>query len=316
MTDTIVSASNPLVKQIRLLLADRKHRRREGAFVVEGIQPVWQAVEAGWPIDVLVIVPELITASPAAEMIAEQEARGVRVARLSRELFQRLSGREGPSGLAAIVRGRLPALDQLSVRPDSVFTALHRIGNPGNLGTIIRTVDAVGGGGVILIGDTADPFAPAAVKASMGSLFAVNVVHVPDPETFSGWADANRVQVLATSGRADSDHWSTEYSLPAAVLLGSEGNGLPGDMLARAALRVRIPMTGTAESLNLAVAAGVMLYEVRRHAILAIARCPARGRPRSRFASRFHVGGHQTVQRRQPPSSSSASVTTRPISSS
>ncbi len=266
MTETISSAANPLVKRIRLL-ADRKHRRREGAFVVEGIQPVWRAVEAGWQIEALIVTPELLAGSAAAKMVAEQEARGVRVALVSRELFLRLSDRDGPSGLAAIVRGQPGGVGDLLVRPDSVFAALHRVGNPGNLGTIIRTVDAVGGAGVILVGDAADPFAPAAVKASMGSVFAVGVAHMPDAGAFFRWAGASGVQVLAASGSAGREHWSTGYHRPLAVLLGSEGNGLPADIQARADMRVRIPMTGTAESLNLAVAAAVLLYEVRRHAI-------------------------------------------------
>ncbi len=200
-------------------------------------------------------------------MIAQQEAGRVRVARLSRELFARLSGRGGPAGLAAIVRGRARGLRDLAAAPGAVFVVLHQIANPGNLGTIIRTVDAAGGSGVILVGDCTDPFAPAAVKASMGSLFAVDVAHVPDAGTFFGWAAANGIAVLATSGTAESEHWSVRYRPPLAVVFGSEGDGLPQDLLARADLRIRIPMTGTAESLNLAAAAAVMLYEVRRHAI-------------------------------------------------
>jgi TrmH family RNA methyltransferase len=273
MNERISSAANPLVKRIRLL-ADRKHRQREGAFVVEGIQPVWRAIEAGRQIEVLIVAPELLAGPAAAAMVAEQEAKGVRVARLSPEMFLRLSDRDGPSGLAAIVAGRQAGLRDLVVRPGSVFAALHRIGNPGNLGTIIRTVDAAGGAGVILIGDTADPFAPAAVKASMGSLFAVEVARVPGAGTFFDWAAANGIQVVATSGRAGRDHWSTRYHPPLAILLGSEGDGLPDDLLARADQRIRIPMTGTAESLNLAAAAAVLLYEVRRHAI-----GPPGGRP-------------------------------------
>ncbi len=267
MTETISSAANPLVKRMRLL-ADRRHRRREGAFLVEGIQPVWRAVEAGWEIEALVVSPDLLAASrPAAGMVAAQEAQGVRVARLTSGLFSRLSDREGPAGLAAIVRSRRVGLEDLAVGAGSVFVALYRIGNPGNLGTIIRTVDAAGGAGVILIGDTTDPTAPAAVKASMGSLFAVDVAHVPGDGAFLRWSAARGIQVVATSGGADTDHWSARYRPPLAILFGSEGEGLPAGLLDGAGLRVRIPMTGTAESLNVAVAAGVMLYEVRRHAV-------------------------------------------------
>lgn len=264
MAETISSAANPLVKRIRLL-ASRKHRREQGAFVVEGIQPVWRAVTAGWQIEALVVAPDLRPDSAAAAMVDEQEARGVRIARLSHELFERLSSREGQAGLAAIVRSRQPALTDLSPGPDSVFVALHRIGNPGNLGTIIRTADAVGGAGVILIGETTDPYAPTAVKASMGSLFAVKVVHVTAPEPFLTWAGENGIEVLAASGQADVAHWSASYRPPLAVLLGSEGEGLPADLLASAGRRVRIPMTGTAESLNVAAAAAILLYEVKRH---------------------------------------------------
>lgn len=264
MAETISSAANPLVKRIRLL-ANRKHRREQGAFVVEGIQPVWRAVTAGWQIEALVVAPDLRPDSAAAAMVDEQEALGVRVARLSHELFQRLSSREGQAGLAAIVRSRQPGLADLSPGPDSVFVALHGIGNPGNLGTIVRTADAVGAAGVILIGDTTDPYAPAAVKASMGSLFAVNVVHVPTPEPFLTWAGENGIEILAASGQAEVAHWNTSYRPPLAVLFGSEGEGLPADLLADADRRVKIPMTGTAESLNVAAAAAVLLYEARRH---------------------------------------------------
>lgn len=262
MTGTISSAANPLVKRMRLL-ADRRHRRREGAFVVEGNQPVWRAVEAGWEIETFVVAPELLGAA-AARMVADQEAMGTRVARLSRELFVRLSERDGPSGLAAIVRGTVGGLETLAVEPDSLFVALHDIGNPGNLGTVLRTADAVGAAGVVLVGDTTDPFAPAAVKASMGSLFAVGLARAPDLDAFFGWAGSNGVRVLATSGRAEAEHWDTDYTAPSAILMGSEGDGLPETALTRADVRVRIPMTGTAESLNLAVATGVLLYEARR----------------------------------------------------
>jgi RNA methyltransferase, TrmH family len=265
----ITSAANPLIKRIRLL-GDRRHRRREGAFVAEGIQPVWQAVEAGADVETLVVAPDLLARSPggaaAAAMVARQEAAGTRVARVSGELFARLSGRDGPSGLAAIVRGAADTLAGLAAGPGSVFVALHEIGNPGNLGTIIRTASAAGAAGVVLLGATTDPFDPAAVKASMGALFSVPVAHEPDVAAFFGWAAAAGVTVITTSGRAADSFWAARFPRPAAFLLGSEGAGLPAGVLARGDRQVRIPMTGTAESLNLAVAAGLLLYEAARQA--------------------------------------------------
>ncbi|MBO0775002.1 MAG: RNA methyltransferase [Actinobacteria bacterium] len=267
MAGLISSAANPVPRRMRLL-ADRRHRRREGAFVVEGIQPVWQAVEAGAGIEALVVAPDLLARSAAGEraaaMVAEQEAGGTPVTRMTAQLFARLSGRDGPSGLAAIVRGRTGGLASLRVGPDSLLVALHEIGNPGNLGTIIRTADAAGAAGVVLLGNSTDPFDPAAVKASMGALFAVPVVQEPAAAAFFGWAERAGVTVVTTSGRAADTFWEARCPLPAAFLLGAEGPGLPAGLLARGSRQVRIPMVGTAESLNLAVAAGLLLYEARR----------------------------------------------------
>ena len=263
MAEVISSAANPLVKRVRLL-ADRKHRRRESAFVVQGIQPVWQAVEAGAAIEVLIVAPDLLRHPGAAAMVAGQEAAGVPVARLSAELFGRIADRDGPSGLAAIVRAAPRALGDLAVRQDSLFAALHEPGNPGNLGTIIRTASAAGAAGVILIGSSADQYDPAAVKASMGALFSMPVARAGSAAEFLRWADDVGVTVAATSARGSVTCWEADLPLPLALLLGSEGTGLPDDLLDAADLRVAIPMTGTAESLNLAVAAGILLYEVRR----------------------------------------------------
>jgi len=267
--ELITSGGNPVVKRVRLL-ADRKHRRRAGAFVVEGTQLVWQAVEAGADVEILLVAPGLLGRSAAARrltaMIAGQEERGVRVARLSDEVFTRISGREGPSGLAAIVRRRLAGLAGLAAGPAAVFVALHSIGNPGNLGTIIRTANAAGAAGVVLVGQTTDPFDPAAVKASMGALFTLPVAHAATPAEFFGWAAAVGVTVVTTSARAGQIFWDASYPRPLALLLGAEGAGLPSEVLARGDRQVQIPMSGTAESLNLAVAAGLLLYEVNRQA--------------------------------------------------
>lgn len=256
--EMITSAANPLVKRVRAL-ADRKQRRRAGAFVVEGVQPVWRAVEAGWEIETLLVVPSRLAAS-AAGLVAGRRAAGTRVVELAEQLAARVSDRDTPPGLLAVVRTRVPD----PPGGDGLFVALHQVGNPGNLGTIVRTADAVGAAGVLLVGDCADEYAPAAVKASMGSLFAVPVHRLPDVDALFGWASGAGVEVVATSGGAGPAHWSVPYRTPLTVLLGSEGAGLPEEVLRRADRTVRIPMVGTPESLNLAVAAALVLYEVRR----------------------------------------------------
>jgi len=259
----ITSAANPLAKRMRSL-SQRRNRQREGAYLVEGVAPVWYAVDADADVETLVIAPDLLKDSPALAMVSERERLGTPVARMSAELFTRLSERDGPSGLAAIVRGRIGDLDDLVIGSDSLFMALHEVANPGNLGTIIRTAVAMGVAGVVLVGDTTDPFAPLAVKASMGSLFAVPVVHEVRLETVFDWAEAGGAATVTTSARAPTRLAEVSLHLPMVVMFGSERSGLPAAALARGSAQVSIAMHGRVSSLNLAVAAGIVLYEVRR----------------------------------------------------
>ncbi len=259
----IESAANPLIKRIRAL-EQRKGREQAGAFFVEGIQAVWQAVDAGAAIETLVVAPDLLTSAAAWEMVARQAAAGMPVAEISAPLYARIATRENPSGLAAIVHIAPRGLPSLAVTPQSLFVALHEIGNPGNLGTILRTVDAVGGNGVILVGETTDPYHPNAVRASVGTLFRIPVVQAGGIEEVSSWSRAHGIGVVTTSVRAEQEHWRVAYPAPLLLLFGNEGRGLPPGIIEQGDLAVRIPMHGGASSLNLAVAAGVLLYEVLR----------------------------------------------------
>src|SRR5690606_36289702 len=148
------------------------------------------AADAGVEFEALLVAPELVQAEAVTGFVAEQRRRVVRVARLSAELFTRISSREGPTGLAAIVRTWRTGLPDLTVPPDAIFVALHEVANPGNLGTIIRTAEAAGVAGMILIGHTADPYDPVAVKASMGSLFHLPVATAATAEELFAWAGA------------------------------------------------------------------------------------------------------------------------------
>jgi RNA methyltransferase, TrmH family len=259
----ISSASNPVVKRLRRL-ADAKHRRREGAFVVEGIAPVWQAVEAGASIEELIVAPDLLGDSPAMAMVAEQAAEGIRVAHLSAELFTRLSDRDGPSGLAAVVRMGVRDLADLPVARDGFLVAAHETANPGNLGTIVRTAEAFGAGGLVLSGSSADPYSPQAVKASMGSLFHLPIARVSDLDEVFDWAAANGIATLTTSARAETPLDHVTLRPPVLVILGPERTGLADDDLARGDHVVTIPIVGRATSLNLAVAAGILMHEMHR----------------------------------------------------
>ena len=264
MSEMITSAANPLIKRVRALLGQRKHRQAEGAFVVEGIRAVWQALESDAEVEVLVVAPDLLRSDAARELLAHRQRAGLHTVEVSSFVFGGMTEREHPSGLAAIVRMPERGLAELRVGAEALFVALHEAGNPGNLGTILRTIDAVGGDGLIVVGDATDPYHPTSVKASMGALFTVPLVRVHTMEEVLAWCRSGGIGVVTTSAGAWQLHWEARYPRPGLLLMGSEGEGLAPEVLARGDLAVRIPMGGSADSLNLAVATGILLYEAKR----------------------------------------------------
>jgi TrmH family RNA methyltransferase len=258
----ITSISNPLVRRLRKL-RHRKYRTSEGVFLVEGIAHVRQAIDHGAPIEYLIVAPDLLTSGPALAAVDSQAACGTEVVHLGREAFESIMERDHPSGLAATVRIEDLPLEALTSGEGGLFAAIHDVGNPGNLGSIIRTVDAVGGSGVIVVGDSTDHRHPAAVKASMGTIFTVPVCTARDLDDVMTWAAMESVEVVATSAKARASVWATELPRPVLMLFGSEATGLPQEVVARATT-VGLPMSGAASSLNLAVAAGILLYEWKR----------------------------------------------------
>lgn len=267
MDDVITSFANPTIKWVKSL-AQRKYRRREGAFVVEGLQPVWRAATSTWQIDTLIVAPELLHHSGAWETVSEQHAAGVRVVHVSGEVFRHLSDRDGPAGLLAVVRGVIGELWEFEPEAGRPVVALCEAGNPGNIGAIIRTADAAGVGGLVFVGACADPLAPAAVKSSMGSLFSLPVATSESFAELRQWAQCLQRELIAITGDGASDMWETSLPADPVLVMGSEGDGLPSEITGQCDLAVSITMEGTAESLNLATASAIVLYELsrRRHA--------------------------------------------------
>lgn len=260
----VSSIANPVVKRMRLL-SQRKHRKRHQATVVHGLQPVRQAAEAGADIESLIVAPSVLRSPSGQAFVEQQRAQRVKVVEVTAELMQRLSERDRPSGLSAIVRVGLDRPEDLVPRVGPcTIVALDQVAAPGNLGTIVRTVNATGADGVLLIGATADPFDPAAVKASMGAIFTVKVARLRSLEDLFTWGQRHGVAIAGTAARAASTMWDVTFPDRLALLLGSEGEGLSEDARARVDTEVAIPMVGTAESLNLAAATAVLLYEVWR----------------------------------------------------
>lgn len=256
----ISSSSNPTIKQIRALRA-RKEREHAGVCWAEGIRITAAAIERGAPIERLVVAPDLLTSAFARDLVAAQQAHGVPVTEVTGEVFAGLSLKDGPQGIGAVVRQQWAALDQLAPSDALCWIALDAAQDPGNLGTILRTSDAVGAAGIILLGHAADPYDPAALRASMGAVFAQRLVRAGFDDLLR-WKTRHHAALIGTSDAAPTDYHAVRYPRPAILLMGSEREGLSSAQQAACDLLVSIPMTGYSDSLNLAVATAVMLYEL------------------------------------------------------
>ncbi len=260
----ITSTQNTLVKQIRRLLRSKRSREQEGLFVVEGIQGVVEAVQSRAPLHALVYAPDLLTSEVGYAAIERAAARGVRCEQIAATLFDTISERDNPVGLLAVVERRLLPLDALAISPEGLYVALTDVSDPGNLGTVLRTVDAVGADALLLVGETVDPYHPSTVKASAGTIFSVPIAPVADLDSLLRWAQQHALPVIATSDKGEQLYWTLPYPSPLLLLMGSEAHGLAPELLDSLPQVVRIPMHGSADSLNLGVATALLLYEVRR----------------------------------------------------
>lgn len=261
--ELVTSAKNTRLKEIRKL-AQKSYRDETGLCLVEGIQPCLRAIENGHDVELFIYSPEILRSEAALAMVSDLEKRNTSILRVSKDAFASLSLRDNPMGIALVAKMRPTALSQVELRRDSILTALFNVKSPGNLGTIVRTVDSIGGAGVVLVGQTADPYDPLCIKASVGTVFNVPIIKVASADDFLTWCHSRQVALITTSAQAKVDLAGAAFSYPCAVLMGSEGPGLPEDVLSAGRWSVRIPMYGQASSLNLAVATGIILYEVKK----------------------------------------------------
>lgn len=256
----LTNSSNPTIKRIRAL-KNRKEREDTGLTFVEGIRIVGEAVQMGARIESLVVAPELLTSDFARDLIQQQRHHGITVLEVSAAVFGSLSAKDGPQGIGAVIRQQWQALEGLQLHDGDVWVALQAAQDPGNIGTILRTGDAVGVRGVVLLGRGADPYDPAAIRASMGAVFALQLVKA-EPAEFAAWQRQQHIPVIGTSDKAAQDYQELRYPSPMVLLMGSERQGLAPELVALCDGMARIPMVGRSDSLNLAVATGVMLYEI------------------------------------------------------
>jgi RNA methyltransferase, TrmH family len=261
MRREITGFSNPLIKQVRGL-REKKLRKRAGQFLAEGLRIMTEAREAGY-------LPEMLFRVSGRElhpleMALEDDvlAAGGDVIEVPADIMSKLSGKDNAQTIVGVYPDHGTALTDIDRSSAPIWLVAQAMRDPGNLGTMLRTGDAVGAGGLILIDDCTDPFSVEAVRASMGAVFTQEIVQCRWAE-FTAWLRAGDGQLVGTSLQTDIDYQACQYSAPCFILTGNEAQGLPAEYEAECDLLVKMPMYGKADSLNAAVATAVMAYEVR-----------------------------------------------------
>ena len=258
MPREITAFSNPLIKRVRNL-RDKRHRREEGLFLAEGLRILTEAREVGRLPDYLFFADD---SHPLVQtLIAATEAAGGEAIATNADILSKLSGKDNPGAVIGVYPEFATKLDALDRSSAPIWLVAERLRDPGNLGTILRTGDAVGAGGLILLDECVDPFSVEAVRASMGALFTVPVARASWDE-FRDWLRAGSGQLVGLSLDTEHDYRAASYAAPTFLLTGNEAQGMPDHMAAACDLLVKIPMLGKADSLNAAVATAVMAYEV------------------------------------------------------
>ncbi|WP_208433684.1 TrmH family RNA methyltransferase [Bartonella taylorii] len=259
----ISSLSNPIIKDLRAL-SQKKNRNREGLFIAEGLKLVIDALNLGWTIQTLIFSKSKMENTAIENTAARTVANGGFVIKASQKVMESITRRDNPQTVIGIFKQQWQPLETIKGQVNDVYVALDRVRDPGNLGTIIRTVDAVGAKGVILIGETTDPFSPETVRATMGSIFSIPLYRFGE-SAFLNWSAHFKGMIIGTHLKGSTDYRTIDFKGgPIILLMGNEKQGLPDSLANRCDKLARIPQSGRADSLNLAIATAIMLYEIRR----------------------------------------------------
>jgi len=256
----ITSLANPLVKDIRAL-QQKKHRDETGLFIAEGQKLVRDALDGGWPVEMLAYAAASASEAGIGALAAEAKAAGGTVLEVSAPVLEKITRRENPQSVVGIFHQRFTP--EAAIGREGIWVALDRVRDPGNLGTIVRTADAAGIQGVALVGASCDPFSLEAVRATMGSIFHVPLAKTGEVELVAV-AKRNGARLVGTHLSGSVDYRAADYRPPLILLMGNEQQGLTETLTAACDQLVRIPMRGKADSLNLAVSTGLMIYEALR----------------------------------------------------
>jgi TrmH family RNA methyltransferase len=261
MPRLVTAFSNETVKRLRSL-RDKKARRQEGLFLAEGLRIITEARDSGRLPEIVMFSAEGAKHALAAEIIEATEATGGEAIETTTDILTKASGKDNAQMLIAAYRQPTSSLMEIDRSSAPLWFVAQALRDPGNIGTILRTGDAVGAGGLILVDDSADPYSVEAVRASMGAIFTQKVVKARWSD-FITWLRSGPGQLVGTSLKATDDYLAARYEQPCFLLIGNEQRGLPADYEAACDLLVKIPMAGRADSLNAAMAAAVMAFQVK-----------------------------------------------------
>jgi TrmH family RNA methyltransferase len=261
MPREVTAFSNPTVKRLRSL-RDKKARREEGLFLAEGLRIIAEARDSGRLPEIIAFSADGARHPLAAEIIAATEAAGGEAIETTADILSKMSGKDNPQMLLGAYKQPGTGLERIDRGKAPLWIVVQALRDPGNLGTILRTGDAAGAGGLILVDDSTDPFSVESVRASMGALFTQDIATARWPE-FVSWLRSDDGQLVGTSLKATQDYLEADYRPPCFLLIGNEQQGLPADYEAECDALVKIPMAGRADSLNAAMAAAVMAFAIR-----------------------------------------------------
>ena len=258
MITTVTSASNATLKRLRSL-REKKYRRAEGLFLAEGLRICTEALEAGWVPRVLVFAEGKGDHALVRRLVQATLGDGGQVIETTPDLLSGVTGKDNPQAVAAAYEPRALALGDLVPGPRTLVA--ERLRDPGNLGTLLRACDATGTGALILLDDSADPTSVEAVRASMGAFFTVPCVTASTAELLAWKATHGAVLTGAALDARAVDYRRASYAAPALLMVGNEAQGLPESLMQQCDQLVIMPMRGKADSLNVAMAGTLLLYE-------------------------------------------------------
>ena len=264
LVHSITAVSNPRIKSIRAL-SQKKYRDEFSTFLVEGHKLVRDAFEKGWKIKTLIVSQKTTANEDIRELSAKLRVTGTDILEVNEKVLTSISRKDNPQVIMAVVCQQWGQIDFSSINQSSLWIGLDRVRDPGNLGTIIRTADASGASGIVLIGETTDPFSLEATRASMGSIFNIPLLR----QTVDQFLELRKKWqglVIGTHLDGAEDYRAVSYDKdPIFLLMGNEQQGLPNELAQTCDKLVYIPMHGSADSLNLGVATGVMLFHIGKN---------------------------------------------------